>query len=106
MEFAHERFGTVEGKLLKKTPQKLRIFYHCTLNSVKDEIHFLFRRTFYDDLTNFLFDKVIEGNGTFANFNCYEKVLFLFSNADPYISRLTAAFVFRPMEKRSKHTHD
>ena len=63
-------------------------------------MHFLFHCTFYDDLRISLFDKVIERHGLFANFDYHEKVLFLFNNADPHISRLTAAFVFRAMEKR------
>ena len=53
----------------------------------------------------FPFDKVIERHGLFTNFDYHEKVLFLFNNADPHISRLTAAFVFRAIEKRSKHAH-
>ena len=85
-----------------KTPENLRICYHCTLNSVEDEMHFLFRCTFYDDLRNFLFDKVIERDGLFAHFDYHDKVLFLFNNADPHITRLTAAFVFGAMEKRNK----
>ena len=69
-------------------------------------MHFLFHCSFYDDLRNFLFDKDIERNGLFANFQDYhEKILFLFNNADPPISRLTAAFVFRAMENKGKHTH-
>ena len=90
---------------IPKTPENLRISYHCTLNSVEDEMHFLFHCTFYDDLRNFLFDKVIERNGLFAKFDDHDKVLFLFNNADPHISRLPAAFVFRAMEKRNKHAH-
>ena len=85
--------------------ENLRICYHCTLNSLEDEMHFPFHCTFYDDLRNFLFDKVIERNGLIANFDYHEKVVFLFNNADPHISRLTGAFVFRAMEKRSKHAH-
>ena len=87
---------------IPKTPENLRICYHCTLNSVEDEMHFLFHCTFYDELRNFLFDKVTERNGLFANFDYHDKVLFLFNNADPHISRRTAAFVFRAMEKRNK----
>ena len=88
---------------IPKTPENLIICYYCTLNSVEDVMHFLFHCTFYDDLRNFLFDKVIERNGLFANFDYHDKVLFLFNNADPHISRLTAAFFFRAMEKKSAH---
>ena len=52
-----------------KTPENLRICYHCTLNSVEDEMPFRFHCTFYDDLRNFLFVKVIERHGLFANFD-------------------------------------
>ena len=90
---------------IAKTAENLRICHHCTLNSVEVKMHFLFHCTFYDDLRNFLFDKGIERHGLFANFDYQEKVLFLFNNADPHIRRLTAAFVFRAMEKRSKHAH-
>ena len=62
---------------ISKTPENnLRICYHCTLNSVEDEMHFLFQCMFYDDLRNFLFDKVSERNGLFAHFDYHDKVFF------------------------------
>ena len=83
---------------------------NCTLNLYSTIsrwvplMYFLFHCTFYDDVRNFLFDKVIERNALIANFDCHHKVLFLCNIAYPHKSRLKAAFVFRAMEKlRSKH---
>ena len=75
------------------------------LNLVEDGMHLLFYCTFYGDPRNFLFDKVIERHGLFANSDYQEKVLFNFNNAEPHLSRLTAAFVFRAMKKISEHAH-
>lgn len=60
---------------------------HYTLNSVEEEINFLFRCIWWPK-------KFSERNKLFMNFDD-EKLLFLFNNADPYIcTRLTVGFQF------------
>ena len=56
-------------------------------------MHFLSPFILYEGLRNSLFNKIIKRNPLFSNFDYHEKVSFLFKNTDPYISRLTSAFV-------------
>ena len=68
---------------IPKTPENLRICYHCSLNSVEDEMHLLFHCALYDDLRDTFSDKIIERNRLFINFHYNENVSFLFNNVDP-----------------------
>ena len=42
----------------------------------------------------------------YLNYNNHDKVCFLFNNADSYISKLTAPFVFQAFERRKKHNNN
>ena len=61
-----------------------------------DEIHFLFSRQLYDSLRLKFFNDITD--------KYYAKVLFLFSNNDPFVCRSTAAFVFQALLLRHENS--
>jgi len=61
----------------------LRICSHFTLNSSRDEMHFLFYCLLFDDLKNTISKKFFKQNSSFRDFDYQEKVLFLFNDTYP-----------------------
>ena len=68
-------------------------------------MHVLFHCNVYEDLRKILFININQRNTLFTNDNNHDKVCFLFNNTDPYISRLTATFIFQAFERRKNHNN-
>ena len=87
---------------IPKTPINLRICSFCHSNEVGNEIHFLFSCQLYDSLRSKFFYDITDKYSLFNELDIIAKVLFLFNSIDPFVCRLTAAFVFQAMLLRQE----
>ena len=82
---------------IPKTPINLRICSFCHSNEVENEIHFLFSCQLYESLRLKFFNDITDKCSLFNELDINARVLFLFNGIDPFVCRLTAAFVFQAM---------
>ena len=87
---------------IPKTPINLRICSFCHSNEVENEIHFIFSCQLYDGLRLKFFNDIADKYSLFNELDINAKVLFLFNSIDPFVCRLTAAFVFQAMLLRQE----
>ena len=83
-----------------KTPEHLKICTPCQLNNIENEIHVLFSCTLYNALCLKFYDEVVH-KYNFQDLDITSKILFLFDNIDPFISRSLAAFVYDVRSNRN-----
>ena len=89
---------------IPKTPENLRICPFYQLNEVEHEIHFILSCQRHSTLRSKFFADVSERYPIFNDFDKNLKIIFLFNNVDPFICRLTAAYVHSCMDSVSRNT--
>ena len=85
---------------IPKTPENLRICPFCQINEVEHELHFMLSCPFYNNLRSKFFDDIKKRYPNFNNLDNNSKIVFFFNNVDPFICRLTAAYVHLCMDLR------
>jgi hypothetical protein len=89
---------------IPKTPENLRICPFCHLNEVENELHFILSCHLYNNLRLKFFEDINRKYHHFDVLDDKSKILFLFNNVDPFICRLTAAFIHSCMDYRQNVT--
>ena len=98
----HKLRNEIGRHTIPKTPINLRICSFCHSNEVENEIHFIFSCQLYDGLCLKFFNDIADKYSLFNELDINAKVLFLFNSIDPFVCRLTAAFVFQAMLLRQE----
>ena len=84
----------------KYIPPNERICLNCSSNSCEDEKHFLIDCPAFNTSRNILFNEVTKMNPLFHTYSSENKFIWLMSQEDVKILKLTAAFIKTSMEER------
>ena len=83
-------------------PEDQRTCKCCEMDDKEDELHFVIKCPAYNDLRETMFSKAAQNNHHFCNYSEVQKFLWLLSNEDLQVAKITARFVSDALELRQQ----
>ena len=89
----------------RSIPRSKRIYKHCKLNCIENEIHFLSQCSLYQTERNKFYDQIYHFNNNFMLSDDNDKAKWLLSQDDENILSALGSFIHYCFEKRNKNVN-